>query len=80
MGDAPGLTDQRKRELDDEFAFYYTQDWINVLTQTEVNASLSRKILGEVVTEENIPARIAALIRKRKEARAAQMVQERKNR
>ncbi|GKF35250.1 hypothetical protein Tco_0108450, partial [Tanacetum coccineum] len=37
-------------------AMYYTKaDWINIMAQVEANASLSKTLLGDDVTEDNFP-------------------------
>nr|GEX17221.1 JmjC domain-containing protein [Tanacetum cinerariifolium] len=46
----------------------------------EVNASLSKNLLGDDVTEDNFPARTAALIKKKRQALAEQLFKERQNR
>ncbi|GJW72009.1 putative ribonuclease H-like domain-containing protein [Tanacetum coccineum] len=50
-------------------AMYYTEaDWINIMAQVEANASLSKTLLGDDVTEDNFPVRMAALIKRKKQA------------
>ncbi|GKC64828.1 putative ribonuclease H-like domain-containing protein, partial [Tanacetum coccineum] len=52
-------------------AMYYTKaDWINIMAQVEANASLSKTLLGDDVTEDNFPVRMAALIKRKKQALA----------
>nr|GEV20559.1 putative ribonuclease H-like domain-containing protein [Tanacetum cinerariifolium] len=48
--------------------------------EVEANASLSKTLLGDDVFEDNFPARMAALIKKKRQAVAAKLAQERHNR
>nr|GEY96121.1 hypothetical protein [Tanacetum cinerariifolium] len=48
--------------------------------QVEANASLSKTLLGDDVSEDNFPARIAALIKRKKQALAEKLAKERRNR
>nr|GEV93257.1 JmjC domain-containing protein [Tanacetum cinerariifolium] len=60
---------------------YYTEaDWINIMARVEANASLSKTLLGDDVSEDNFPARMAALIKKKKQALAKKLEKERRNR
>ncbi|GKD36310.1 hypothetical protein Tco_1251819 [Tanacetum coccineum] len=55
-------------------AMYYTEaDWINIMAQVEANASLSKTLLGDDVTEDNFPVRMAALIKRKKQALAEKL-------
>nr|GEW96876.1 hypothetical protein [Tanacetum cinerariifolium] len=49
------------------------------LAQVEANASLSKTLLGDDVSEDNFPARMAALIKRKRQARAEKLAQERQN-
>nr|GEZ90302.1 hypothetical protein [Tanacetum cinerariifolium] len=50
-------------------AIYYTKaDWINIMAQAEANASLFKTLLGNDVSKDNFPARMAALIKRKKQA------------
>nr|GEX08394.1 hypothetical protein [Tanacetum cinerariifolium] len=73
---------QRKRqhEVLESAKFYNTDDWLTIQAQVEVNASLSKTLLGDDVSEENFPARMAALIKKKRQALAEQLFKERQNR
>nr|GEU33613.1 JmjC domain-containing protein [Tanacetum cinerariifolium] len=73
---------QRKRQQDvlDSAMYYNESDWLNIRAQVEANASLSKTLLGDDVSEDNFPARIAALIKKKRQARAEQLFKERQNR
>nr|GEZ13481.1 synaptobrevin, longin-like domain protein [Tanacetum cinerariifolium] len=56
-------------------AMYYTEaDWIHIMAQVEANASLSNTLLGDDVSKDNFPARMAALIKRRKQALAEKLV------
>nr|GFA05455.1 hypothetical protein [Tanacetum cinerariifolium] len=48
--------------------------------QAKANASLSKTLLGDDVSEDNFPARMAVLIKKKRQALAAKLVQERQSR
>ncbi|GJT36362.1 hypothetical protein Tco_0926781 [Tanacetum coccineum] len=62
-------------------AMYYTEaDWINIMAQVEANASLSKTLLGDDVTEDNFPVRMAALIKRKKQALAEKLARERMER
>ncbi|GJZ19730.1 hypothetical protein Tco_0556320 [Tanacetum coccineum] len=62
-------------------AMYYTEaDWINIMAKVEANASLSKTLLGDDVTEDNFPVRMAALIKRKKQALAEILAKERMER
>nr|GEV89460.1 aminoacyl-tRNA synthetase, class 1a, anticodon-binding [Tanacetum cinerariifolium] len=62
-------------------AMYYTEaDWINIMAQVEANASLSKTLLGDDVSEDNFPARMTALIKMKKQVLAEKLAKERKDR
>nr|GFD07426.1 JmjC domain-containing protein [Tanacetum cinerariifolium] len=63
---------QRKRQQEVlEYAkFYNADDWLTIQAQVEANASLSKTLLGDDVSEDNFPARMAALIKKKRQALA----------
>nr|GEZ34675.1 hypothetical protein [Tanacetum cinerariifolium] len=62
-------------------AMYYTKaDWINIMAQAEANASLFKTLLGDDVSKDNFPARMAALIKRKKKALTKKLAQERKDR
>nr|GEY50540.1 JmjC domain-containing protein [Tanacetum cinerariifolium] len=48
--------------------------------EVEANASLSKILLGDDVSKENFPARMAALIKRKKQALAEKLAKERRNR
>nr|GEZ08513.1 putative ribonuclease H-like domain-containing protein [Tanacetum cinerariifolium]GEZ08516.1 putative ribonuclease H-like domain-containing protein [Tanacetum cinerariifolium] len=63
------------------FAMYYTKvDWINIMAQVEANASLSKTLMGDDMSEDNFPARMAALIKRKKQALAGKLAKEMRNR
>nr|GEZ63977.1 aminoacyl-tRNA synthetase, class 1a, anticodon-binding [Tanacetum cinerariifolium] len=73
---------QRKRQQDviNSAKYYNEDDWLNIRAQVEANASLSKTLLGDDVSEDNFPAKIAALIKKKRQALAEQLFKERQNR
>nr|GFA22484.1 JmjC domain-containing protein [Tanacetum cinerariifolium] len=73
---------QRKRQQDvlDSAMYYNEADWLNIRAQVEANASLSKTLLGDDVSEDNFPARMTALIKRKRQDLAAKLAQERQNR
>nr|GEY56539.1 JmjC domain-containing protein [Tanacetum cinerariifolium] len=73
---------QRKRQQDvlESAKFYNEDDWLNIRAQMEANASVSQTLLGDDVTEDNFPARMAVLIKKKRQALAEQLFKEIQNR
>nr|GEU81448.1 putative reverse transcriptase domain-containing protein [Tanacetum cinerariifolium] len=65
---------QRKRQRDvlDSAIYYNEADWLNIRAQAEANASLSKTLLGDDMSEDNFRARMAALIKKKRQALAEQ--------
>nr|GEU52395.1 putative ribonuclease H-like domain-containing protein [Tanacetum cinerariifolium] len=62
-------------------AMYYTEaDWINIIAQVEANASIYKTLLGDDVSEDNFPGRMAALIKMKKQVLAEKLAHERKDR
>nr|GFA21306.1 JmjC domain-containing protein [Tanacetum cinerariifolium] len=62
-------------------AMYYTEaDWINIMAQVEANASLSKTMLGDDVSEDNFPAKMAALIKRKKHTLVEKLAKERQDR
>nr|GEY14296.1 putative ribonuclease H-like domain-containing protein [Tanacetum cinerariifolium] len=55
-------------------------DWINIMAQVEANASLSKTLLGDDVSEDNFPARMAALIKRKQQALTEKLAKARRNR
>nr|GEV76508.1 JmjC domain-containing protein [Tanacetum cinerariifolium] len=66
---------QRKRQQDvlDSAMYYNKADWLNIRAQVKANASLSKTLLGDDVSEDNFPARMAALIKLKRKALAAKL-------
>nr|GEY56479.1 putative ribonuclease H-like domain-containing protein [Tanacetum cinerariifolium] len=73
---------QRKRQQKViESAMYYNEsNWLNIRAQVEANAFISKTLLGDDVSEDNFPARMAALIKQKRQALAEQLFKERQNR
>nr|GFA69824.1 JmjC domain-containing protein [Tanacetum cinerariifolium] len=73
---------QRRRQQDVlASAMYYTEaDWLNIMAQVKANASLSKTLLGADVSKDNFPVRMAALIKRKKQALAEKLAKERRNR
>nr|GEV38867.1 hypothetical protein [Tanacetum cinerariifolium] len=69
-----------QQEVLDSAKFYTADDWLNIQAQVKANASLSKTLLGDDVFEDNFPARMAALIKKKRQALAEQSFKERQNR
>nr|GEU57001.1 aminoacyl-tRNA synthetase, class 1a, anticodon-binding [Tanacetum cinerariifolium] len=64
----PGLSDQRKRELDVAQLIYTEADWVELLAKIANNSALSKQLLGDDVTEDNMTERLGMLfMRKRRE-------------
>nr|GEX04019.1 putative ribonuclease H-like domain-containing protein [Tanacetum cinerariifolium] len=71
---------RRQQEVLDSALYYNEADWINISAQVEANASLSKILLGDDVFEDNFPARMAAIIKRKRQALAKKLAQERHNR
>nr|GFA16148.1 hypothetical protein [Tanacetum cinerariifolium] len=71
---------KRQHEVLESAKFYNEDDWLNIRGQVEANASLSQTLLGDDVNEDNFPARMAALIKKKRQALDKQLFKERHNR
>ncbi|GKC38083.1 hypothetical protein Tco_1050467 [Tanacetum coccineum] len=56
---------KRQQEVNDAAMFYTEYDWLNILAQVATNSSLSQVLLGDDVTEETFPERMAALIKQK---------------
>nr|GEZ80950.1 JmjC domain-containing protein [Tanacetum cinerariifolium] len=74
------LQRRRQQEVLASSMYYTEADWINIMAQVEANASLSKILLGDDVSEDNFSARMAALIKRRKQALAEKLVKKRKDR
>nr|GEZ94816.1 JmjC domain-containing protein [Tanacetum cinerariifolium] len=65
---APGMSDQRRRELDAAQLIYTEGDWLDLLAKIATNSALSKQLLGDDVTEKNMNERLGMLLlRKRHE-------------
>nr|GEV93759.1 reverse transcriptase domain-containing protein [Tanacetum cinerariifolium] len=65
---APGMSDQRHRELDAAQLIYTEADWLDLLAKIATNSALSKQLLGDDVTKENMNERLGMLLlRKRRE-------------
>nr|GEZ03138.1 JmjC domain-containing protein [Tanacetum cinerariifolium] len=65
---APGMSDQRRRELDAAQLIYTEADWLDLLAKIATNSALSKQLLGDDVTKENMNERLGMLLlRKRRE-------------
>nr|GEU85137.1 retrovirus-related Pol polyprotein from transposon TNT 1-94 [Tanacetum cinerariifolium] len=71
---------KRQQEVLESAKFYNEDDWLKIRAQVEANASLSQILLGDDVTEDTFPARMDALIKKKRQALAEQLFKERQNR
>nr|GEW66181.1 retrovirus-related Pol polyprotein from transposon TNT 1-94 [Tanacetum cinerariifolium] len=64
----PGMSDQRCWELDATQLIYTEADWLELLAKIATNSALSKQLLGDDVTKENINERLGMLLlRKRRE-------------
>nr|GEW11005.1 putative reverse transcriptase domain, ribonuclease H-like domain, aspartic peptidase domain protein [Tanacetum cinerariifolium] len=71
---------KRQQEVLESAMFYNEADWLNIKAQVEANVSFSKTLLGDDVLEDNFLARMAALIRQKRQALAEQLFKERQNR
>nr|GFA88229.1 JmjC domain-containing protein [Tanacetum cinerariifolium] len=63
-----GMSDQRRWDLDAAQLIYTEADWLELLAKIATNSAVSKKLLGEDVTEENMNERLGMLLlRKRRE-------------
>nr|GEV16391.1 ribonuclease H-like domain-containing protein [Tanacetum cinerariifolium] len=74
------LQRRRQQKVLDLAMYYNEEDWIHIRAQVEANASLSKTLLGDDVSEDNFPARMAALIMREKQALTEKLAKERRNR
>nr|GEW53035.1 putative ribonuclease H-like domain-containing protein [Tanacetum cinerariifolium] len=74
------LQRRRQQEVLDSTMYYTKADWINIMAQVEANASLSKTLLGDDVSEDNFPARMAALIKRKKQDLAEKLAKDMRNR
>nr|GEU66225.1 ribonuclease H-like domain-containing protein [Tanacetum cinerariifolium] len=73
------LQRRRQQEVLGSTMYYTKADWIHIMAQVEANASLSKTLLGDDVSEDNFLARMAALIKRKKQALAKKLAHERRN-
>ncbi|GJQ92817.1 hypothetical protein Tco_0003956 [Tanacetum coccineum] len=66
-GQRAELNRRRQQEVIASAMYYTKADWINIMAQVKSNASLSKTLLGDDVTEDNFPVRMAALIKRKKQ-------------
>nr|GEV82467.1 putative ribonuclease H-like domain-containing protein [Tanacetum cinerariifolium] len=57
----PGMSDQRRRELDAAQLIYTEADWLDLLAKIATNSAISKQLLGDDVTEENMNERLGML-------------------
>nr|GEW54763.1 hypothetical protein [Tanacetum cinerariifolium] len=63
-----GMSAQRHRELDVAQLIYTEADWLDLLAKIATNSALSKQLLGDDVTEENMNERLGMLLlRKQRE-------------
>nr|GEY88187.1 JmjC domain-containing protein [Tanacetum cinerariifolium] len=74
------LQRRRQQEVLASTMYYTEADWLNIMAQVEANASLSKTLLGDDVSEDNFAARMASLIKRKKQALAEKLAKERRNR
>nr|GEX59231.1 hypothetical protein [Tanacetum cinerariifolium] len=67
---APGMSDQRRQELDAAQLIYTEADWLDLLAKIATNSALSKQLLRDDVTKENMNERLDALPTKRATQRA----------
>nr|GEW92548.1 JmjC domain-containing protein [Tanacetum cinerariifolium] len=71
---------KRQQEVLKSAMHYNKSDWLNIRAQVKANTSLSKTLLGDDLSEDNFPARMAALIKQKRQALAEQLFKERQNR
>nr|GEW09840.1 hypothetical protein [Tanacetum cinerariifolium] len=68
----PGLSDQHRRELDAAQLIYTEADWLELLAKIATNSALSKQLLGDDVTEDNMNERLGMLLLRKRRELAAQ--------
>nr|GEX76099.1 aminoacyl-tRNA synthetase, class 1a, anticodon-binding [Tanacetum cinerariifolium] len=58
----PGLSDERRRELDAAQLIYTEADWVELLAKIATNSALSKQLLGDDVTKDNMNERLGMLL------------------
>nr|GEX80231.1 hypothetical protein [Tanacetum cinerariifolium] len=74
------LYKRRQQEVLNSTMYYTKANWIHIMAQVEANASLSKTLLGDDVFEDNFPARMAVLIKRKKQVVTKKLEKERRNR
>nr|GEZ02206.1 hypothetical protein [Tanacetum cinerariifolium] len=69
----PGMSDQRRRELDATHVIYTEADWLELLAKIATNSALSKQLLGDDVIEDNMNERVDAPPAKRANQGAPQV-------
>nr|GEX56146.1 aminoacyl-tRNA synthetase, class 1a, anticodon-binding [Tanacetum cinerariifolium] len=59
---APGMSDQRRQELDAAQLIYTEADWLELLAKITTNSALSKQLLEDDVTEENMNEPLGMLL------------------
>nr|GEX59261.1 JmjC domain-containing protein [Tanacetum cinerariifolium] len=67
-----GMSDQRRRELDDAQFIYTEADWLDLLAKIATNSALSKQLLGDDVTEENMNEQLGMLLMRKRHKLAEQ--------
>nr|GFC19903.1 hypothetical protein [Tanacetum cinerariifolium] len=68
----PGMSDHRRRELDAAQLIYTEADWLELLAKIATNSALSKQLLGDDVTKENMNERLGMLLLCKRRELAAQ--------
>nr|GFA94530.1 hypothetical protein [Tanacetum cinerariifolium] len=72
----PGLSDQRRRELDAAQLIYTETDWVELFAKITTNSALSKQLLGDDVTEDNMNERLGWTMKKVKTLSITQLQHE----
>nr|GEX66529.1 hypothetical protein [Tanacetum cinerariifolium] len=67
-----GMSDQRRMELDAAQLIYTEADWLDMLAKIATNSTLSKQLLGDDVTEENMNERLGMLLMRKQRELAEQ--------
>nr|GEY58230.1 hypothetical protein [Tanacetum cinerariifolium] len=68
----PGMFDHRRRELDAARLIYTEADWLELLAKIATNVAISKQLLGDDVTEENMNERLGMLLLRKRRKLAEQ--------
>nr|GEY88104.1 retrovirus-related Pol polyprotein from transposon TNT 1-94 [Tanacetum cinerariifolium] len=66
------MSDQRRRELDAAQLIYTEANWLDLLAKIATNSALSKQLLGDDITEENMNERLGMLLMPKRRERAEQ--------